>query len=447
MINVIESKEIKVNGVNILPLAEIKSGSDITLNLELYKNNIPFDVAGQEISLAAVREDKIVIEQVSGINATSNKITIKLKNNILEVAGVVLCELIITDSIGTTVTSNFKLKVNQSILTVDAISANDIETIGNIKKAEISREQKEKTREQNEAARKNVEVQRVSEESERQRNEKNRVSSEQTRVSQEAQRQNSENTRVSQEAQRVSKESERKSAETSRASDFNSLKNQANILINKMNEIVSGDKVNNLEKEIIKARSGNLQLSDRLNAIDGVNNSQNSKISSLESVNNSQNSRLSAIENVNQSQQRQIDRKLEEVNWWGVNDKPSTFPPIPTQETPLWEGAIYMTNSQTINPSKALSNCRSGWVLVFCKYQSGAAQDWGYTFHFVNKQSVRNGTKGTTFLMCNDFYDGINNFNDIRTKYLYIRNESISGHERNNRYGNEDFALRYIYEF
>ncbi len=433
MINIIESKEIKVNESNVLPITEVKSGSDVTLNLELYKDNMPVDVSNQTLSLAAIREDGIIIEQTNGFTIDKNKISVKLKNNILQINGIVLFELIIFDNQGTTITSNFKMKVNKAILTTEAISANDIETIALIKKAEKLREQNEIKREEAEQQRRLSESNREEAENKRKQNENERISNENNRQKNEEKRIGNEETRVISENNRNTKEEAREENEKRRVSEFSVIKNDADKLIEEMKKTLVGDKLNNLEKEIINARNSSPKLGDRLNAIDVVNNLQNERLNNIEAVNN--------------AQQQEINKKLETVNWGQIQGKPETFPSEQIQNTPLWEGALYLFDGQSVRPQKTLQECRTGWALIFSKYEGGSPQDFGFNVHVLPKNAFKYGEKGVSVLMSNDFYDGINNFNDIRTKYLYVNNSEVRGHERNDKYGNEDFVLRYVYEF
>ena len=99
MRDIIENKEIKVNERNIVPLAEIKEESDVTLNLELYKNNMPFDVTGQSIKLGALINGEIIGKQSDGITINKNIVTIKLKNSLIQ-PGKLELDLTLTDNAG-----------------------------------------------------------------------------------------------------------------------------------------------------------------------------------------------------------------------------------------------------------------------------------------------------------------------------------------------------------
>lgn len=125
MRDIIENKEIKVNERNIIPLAEIKEESDVTLNLELYKNNIPFDVTGQSIKLGLLINNELIGEQTDGITINKNVVTIKLKNNFIQ-PGKLELDLTLTDNTGRMTTSSFYLIVNKKTIGGTSIQGTDL---------------------------------------------------------------------------------------------------------------------------------------------------------------------------------------------------------------------------------------------------------------------------------------------------------------------------------
>lgn len=125
MRDIIENKEIKVNEKNIIPLAEVKEESDVTLNLELYKNNIPFDVTGQSIKLGVLINNELIGEQSDGITINKNVVTIKLKNSFIQ-AGKLELDLTLTDNTGRMTTSSFYLIVNKKTIGGTNIQGTDL---------------------------------------------------------------------------------------------------------------------------------------------------------------------------------------------------------------------------------------------------------------------------------------------------------------------------------
>ena len=125
MRDIIENKEIKVNEKNIIPLAEVKEESDVTLNLELYKNNTPFDVTGQSIKLGLLINSELIGEQTDGITINKNVVTIKLKNSFIQ-PGKLELDLTLTDNTGRMTTSSFYLIVNKKTIGGTSIQGTDL---------------------------------------------------------------------------------------------------------------------------------------------------------------------------------------------------------------------------------------------------------------------------------------------------------------------------------
>lgn len=48
--------------------------------------------------------------------------------------------------------------------------------------------------------------------------------------------------------------------------------------------------------------------------------------------------------------------------------------------TALWKGVSSLNSSHTVTPSKALSDCKSGWLLVFAPYDTAAGNTYNYDF-------------------------------------------------------------------
>lgn len=107
---------------------------------------------------------------------------------------------------------------------------------------------------------------------------------------------------------------------------------------------------------------------------------------------------------------------------------------------------ISMTAEQTINLAEAVSAQPYGIVLVFSAYESESDTNYSWESFFVPKQLVTLSTSGHTFIL------GRGKFTYIGTKYLYIKDTSIAGHDDNEltgsnngiTYANNKFVLRYV---
>lgn len=116
----------------------------------------------------------------------------------------------------------------------------------------------------------------------------------------------------------------------------------------------------------------------------------------------------------------------------------------------LWSGTYYMTDKHSITiPS--ISKQPNGIILVFSDYADGAAHNWDFQSFAVPKYLVsKHSNSGHRFIMTTSL------LSLFCTKYLYISDTKISGHEFNFKkgtansgvkYDNSRFALRYVIGF
>lgn len=113
----------------------------------------------------------------------------------------------------------------------------------------------------------------------------------------------------------------------------------------------------------------------------------------------------------------------------------------------LWTGAMYMTAGHKATLSEAVSKQPSGIVLVFSRYDNGAAAEHNYNSFFVPKALVAEKPGvGSAFRM------NTVNFSMVCTKYLYINDATITGNDGNDNtgtangvtYNNAAYVLRYV---
>lgn len=116
-------------------------------------------------------------------------------------------------------------------------------------------------------------------------------------------------------------------------------------------------------------------------------------------------------------------------------------------ERVLWSGGMYMTSGHVITFSAPASKQPNGIVLVFSEYYDGEAKDQTFHSFFVHKQAINTHSgSGHNFFMCTS------NVAFCATKYLYIRDDGITGHANNNleltgsglTLKNNRFVLRYV---
>lgn len=115
----------------------------------------------------------------------------------------------------------------------------------------------------------------------------------------------------------------------------------------------------------------------------------------------------------------------------------------------LWSGVYYMSETQTVTLSKAISDQPTGIELVFSMYTDGASENINFHHFFVSKEYVaKHNGKGSSFFMMNT--DG----EIAANKYLYIHDTHIIGYSKNNDAAsvgaagitltNNRFVLRYV---
>lgn len=115
---------------------------------------------------------------------------------------------------------------------------------------------------------------------------------------------------------------------------------------------------------------------------------------------------------------------------------------------PLWTGAMYMTAGHEITPSKTLSDCRNGWMLLWSDYNPGEGEN-NYDFFttFIPKRAYT-GQKwgGGQFLFNIPSHYAADTHNYI-VKLLHVHDTKLVGHANNVSAERNDVVLRAVYEF
>ena len=136
--------------------------------------------------------------------------------------------------------------------------------------------------------------------------------------------------------------------------------------------------------------------------------------------------------------------------WWRTSLTPSASNKVYHDQKVLWgadlTSGMYMTSGHTANLTEAVSAQPNGIVLVFSAYESSSDTNYSWQCFFVPKQLVALSTSGHTFEL------GRGKFSRKGTKYLYIYDTYIKGHDDNNltgtnngiTYANNKFVLRYV---
>ncbi|MGX7265367.1 hypothetical protein [Enterococcus crotali] len=108
----------------------------------------------------------------------------------------------------------------------------------------------------------------------------------------------------------------------------------------------------------------------------------------------------------------------------------------------LWTGTWILNELQTITPKKKLSDCKTGWILVFQEYDKGATNSSAFHYFHVPKcHVIKHNNRGLVFQISN--YNGAT----MGVKYLYISDTQIKGHSLNGQAPNNIQAITEIYEY
>ena len=115
--------------------------------------------------------------------------------------------------------------------------------------------------------------------------------------------------------------------------------------------------------------------------------------------------------------------------------------------TLLASPGMYMTEGHTVTLAENVSKQKNGIVLVFSEYTNGAVANQTFSCHFVPKLVVskHNGVG-------HSFWLTTSNLAYVGTKYLYIHDDTITGHTNNDAtgttsgitYASNRFVLRYV---
>lgn len=117
----------------------------------------------------------------------------------------------------------------------------------------------------------------------------------------------------------------------------------------------------------------------------------------------------------------------------------------------LWTGASFMGETATITPSKKLSECEHGWVLVWCDYADSTSTKNNYeAVTFCIPKLNANGTKwsGSSFLCFLPIQVDENGTFKTTCKKIYVKDNELTGFAGNNTGDdNRDVVLGAIYEY
>lgn len=120
----------------------------------------------------------------------------------------------------------------------------------------------------------------------------------------------------------------------------------------------------------------------------------------------------------------------------------------------LWTGGYYMTSAHTIMPSKALSECQTGWLLIWSDYDSNTSTV--NDEEFVTTVIYKRRPGGTTWNGQTHYFDIPRHSGASPTdvagesriiKQLHVYDNKLVGVDDNQYNPRNDVVLRAVYEF
>ncbi len=118
---------------------------------------------------------------------------------------------------------------------------------------------------------------------------------------------------------------------------------------------------------------------------------------------------------------------------------------------PLWTGGYYMTEGHTVTPSKKLSECRNGWILLWSDFDPGQqANNTDFCTTIITKRAYTGQVWNGAMWYCDipSYAAGTATDSEVRViKVLQIYDNRIIGTANNGAAPRNDVVLRAVYEF
>lgn len=116
---------------------------------------------------------------------------------------------------------------------------------------------------------------------------------------------------------------------------------------------------------------------------------------------------------------------------------------------PLWSGNLFMNANQTVTPSKKLSECRNGWVLLWSDYDTAnsAATNGDVFASYVPKRCYSGGNWGGHSWLVDIPIEASASAESRCIKKVYMWDNRIVGNAINEANSRNDVVLRAVYEW
>lgn len=115
---------------------------------------------------------------------------------------------------------------------------------------------------------------------------------------------------------------------------------------------------------------------------------------------------------------------------------------------PLWTGEMYMSTNQSVTPSKSLSNCKNGWMLLWSDYNPGSGSaNTDFVTSFIPKRAYSGQAWNGGKFLCAVPRFAEEDGEAITVKSLAVYDTKLEGYSINTALNRNDVVLRAIYEF
>lgn len=151
----------------------------------------------------------------------------------------------------------------------------------------------------------------------------------------------------------------------------------------------------------------------------------NTKVTQLEQLQSEASTRLDGLDSDITSQKETIEALRTELG-----DE------IFADNTVLWTGTAHMGNGQTISFSDSVQNQKTGIVLIWSHFNK-TVDNSGFNIFFIPKWQVNAFSSGGVENMCSDF-------GTATRKYVYVRNDGITGNSVNTSGNGQYQVLRAV---
>lgn len=107
----------------------------------------------------------------------------------------------------------------------------------------------------------------------------------------------------------------------------------------------------------------------------------------------------------------------------------------------LWRGYHHMSEKETVTPSKSLSKCQHGWVIIWSDWDDGSeGQDWNICYSYIPKNTIFKTGQNTTLPLTSGEAGWA-------IKTLYIYDNYFKGNTTNKDGSNYDVVIRAVIEY